>query len=65
MIEDDVLREVRAAREEYARLHHFDVRAMVQDLRTRDLYGDWPVVRHAPRRPQGAAAPAGQGTQAD
>ncbi len=49
MIEDDVLREVRAAREAYVRLHNFDVRAMVADLQTRDLAGDWPVVRHPPR----------------
>lgn len=56
MVEDDVLREVRAAPEAYARLHNFDVRAMVADLRARDLAGDWPVVRHAPRRPQPVAA---------
>jgi hypothetical protein len=35
MVEDDVLREVRAVREAYARLHNFDVRAMVADLPTR------------------------------
>lgn len=55
MTEDDVLREVRAAREAYARLHHFDVRAMVADLRARDAAGDWPVVRRAPRRPSPVA----------
>ena len=59
MTEDDVLREVRAAREAYARLHNFDVRAMVEDLRARDKAGDWPVVRRAPRRPHPVAAPAG------
>ena len=58
MVEDDVLREVRAAREAYARLHHFDVRAMVEDLRRRDTAGDRPVLRHAPRRPQSVAVPA-------
>lgn len=58
MVEDDVLREVRAAREAYARLHDFDVRAMVADLRARDLAGDWPVVRHPPRRPHAVAVPA-------
>lgn len=58
MTEDDVLREVRAAREAYAGLHNFDVRAMVADLRTRDLAGDWPVVRRAPRRPHPVAIPA-------
>ena len=58
MIEDDVLREVRAAREAYARLHNYDVQAMVADLRARDLAGDWPVVRHSPRRPRPVAASA-------
>jgi len=58
MTEDDVLREVRAAREAYARLHNFDVRAMVADLRARDVAGDWPVVRLAPRRPHPVAEPA-------
>ena len=33
MNDDDVLREVRAAREAYAQLHNYDVRAMVADLR--------------------------------
>jgi len=50
MIEDDVLLEVRAVREAYARSHNYDVRAMVVDLRTRDAAGDWPVVRRPPRR---------------
>ncbi len=58
MVEDDVLREVKAAREAYARLHNYDVRAMVADLRARDLTGDWPVVRHPPRRPRPVAVPA-------
>ncbi len=58
MVEDDVLREVRAVREAYARSHNFDVRAMVADLRARDLGGDWPVVRHPPRRPNPVVAPA-------
>jgi hypothetical protein len=57
MIEDDVLREVRSVREAYARMHNFDVRAMAADLRTRDLAGDWRVVRHPPRRPHPVAAP--------
>jgi hypothetical protein len=51
MVDDDVLREVRGAREAYARSHGFDVRAMVADLRARDAAGDWPVVRRPPRRP--------------
>jgi hypothetical protein len=59
MIEDDVLREVRAAREAYARSFGYDVRAMVADLRARDAAGDWPVVRRAPRRPNPVVVPAG------
>lgn len=59
MTKDDVLLEVRAAREAYARLHNFDVRAMVADLQARDAAGDWPVVRRAPRRTQQVPQPAG------
>jgi hypothetical protein len=62
MTEDDVLREVRAAREAYAQAHNFDVRAMVADLRARDDAGDWPVVRRPPRRP-GAVPPPNQPPQ--
>ena len=51
MSEDSVLQEIRAAREEYARSHGYDVWAMVADLRERDDRGDWPVVRLVPRRP--------------
>ena len=51
MNDDHVLQGVRAAREAFARLHEYDVRAMVADLRERDDRGDWPVVRLAPRRP--------------
>lgn len=58
MTEDDVLREVRAAREAYAQAHNFDVRAMVADLRARDAAGDWPVVRRTPRRPCAGSLPA-------
>jgi hypothetical protein len=57
MTEDDVLRQVRAARESYARAHNFDVRAMVADLQARDQAGDQPVVRRPPRRPAGVTPP--------
>jgi hypothetical protein len=57
MVEDDVLREVRAAREAYARSHGYDVRAIVADLRAQDAVGDWPVVRRSPRRPSRTGAP--------
>jgi hypothetical protein len=59
MVEDDVLREVWAAREAYARSHGYDVRAMVADLRARDAAGDWPVVRRPPRRPSAVVVPPG------
>lgn len=51
MYEDSILKEVRAAREAYARSHGYNPRSMVADLRARDERGDWPVVRLAPRRP--------------
>ena len=57
MVEDDVLREVRAAREAYAQAHGYDVQAMVADLRGRDAAGDWPVVRRPPRCPKSLAVP--------
>ena len=53
MIEDDILREVRAARDAFARSHGYDLHAMVEDLRAQNERGDWPVVRLAPRRPAG------------
>jgi hypothetical protein len=75
MSQDDVIRGVRAAREEYARLHGYSIRAMVADLQARDLAGDWPVVSRPARRPQswqtpnqtlqptGAAIPAPPGSE--
>lgn len=66
MIEDEVIREVRAAREAYAALHGFNIRAMVADLQAQDSAGDWPVVSHARRRPRpptGAAIADSQGSQ--
>ena len=64
MVEDDVLRNVRAAREAYARLHNFDLQAIVADLRARDLADDWPIVRHPPRSPSRSMAPVGAPNQA-
>ena len=63
MLEDDVLRQVRAAREAYAKSHGYNVRAMVADLRTRNLAGDWLVVRHPPRRPKPVAVIPNQAQQ--
>ena len=52
MNDDSVLREVRAAREDYARSHGFDVRRIVADLQELDRAGAWKVVRLAPRKPK-------------
>jgi hypothetical protein len=57
MIEDEVVRGVRAARVAYAELHGFNIRAMVADLQAQDSAGDWPVVSHASRRPQPTQPP--------
>jgi hypothetical protein len=51
MIEDDVVREVRAAREEYCRQFGYDLEAIVRDLREQERAGGRPVVRLSPRRP--------------
>lgn len=48
---DDVLREVRATREAFARSHGYDVYAMAAALRRLDEAGDRLVVRLPPRRP--------------
>jgi hypothetical protein len=58
MIEDDVLQQVRVARDAYARSLGYDVHAMVADLHARYSAGDWQVVRRAPRRPKLVVAPA-------
>jgi len=51
MCEDDVIREVRAAREEYCRQFGYDLRAIVRDLREQERAGDRRVVSLPPRRP--------------
>ena len=51
MSEDDVVREVRAAREEYCRQFGYDLGAIVRDLREQERVGGRQVVRLLPRRP--------------
>lgn len=51
MSEDNVLREVRAAREEYCRQFGYDLAAIVRDLREQERVGGRKVVRLSPRRP--------------
>jgi hypothetical protein len=59
MIEDNILKELRAVRGQYARSHDFDVYKIVADLQATKLPGDWKVVRLPPRRPRAADAPVG------
>ena len=56
MSEDEVVRQVRAAREAFAAAHEYNVKAMVAALRALDDAGGRAVVRFAPR----AAVPAGK-----
>ncbi len=53
MFEDDPVREVRAAREEYCRQFGYDLGAIVRDLREQERVGGREVVRLPPRRPSG------------
>lgn len=49
MTEDEVVREVRAAREAFAESHGYDIRAMVAALHDLGVARGWEVVRFAPR----------------
>lgn len=49
MIEDEVVREVRAAREAFAAAHNYDIRAMVAALHELAVASGREVVRLAPR----------------
>ena len=70
MIEDEVVREVRAAREAFAASHGYDIRAMVAALHELGIASGRDVVRFAPRpavtgpnqalQPTGAAIPVSQ-----
>ena len=51
MIEDDVVREVRSARDAYCRQFEYDLGAIVRDLREQERAGGRQVVRLPPRRP--------------
>lgn len=57
--EDQIVREVREVREEYAARFGFDVKAICQDLRERQNSGGRTVVKSAlnPRAPRPGAAP--------
>jgi hypothetical protein len=51
MSEDDLVRAVRAAREEYCRQFEYDLGAIVRDLREQERVGGRQVVRLSPRPP--------------
>jgi hypothetical protein len=51
MIDDDVVREVRAAREDYCRQFAYDLGAILRDLRERERASGRQVVSLPPRRP--------------
>ena len=58
MIEDEVVREVRAAREAFAASYGYDIRAMVAALHELGVASGRKVVRFAPRPPAPGANPA-------
>jgi hypothetical protein len=73
MTEDEVVREVRTAREAFAASHGYDIRAMVAALHELGVASGREVVRFAPRpavsgpnpvsQQTGAAAPASGNSQ--
>jgi hypothetical protein len=72
MIEDEVVREVRAAREAFAASHGFDIRKMVAALHELGIASGRQLVQFAPRpaiigpnqplQPTGAAIPVSGGS---
>jgi hypothetical protein len=50
MVRDEIVEEVRAAREAYARRFNFDLRAMGRDLRERQATSGRKVVSFPPRK---------------
>jgi hypothetical protein len=56
--DDEVVREVRAAREQYCQQFGYDLAAIVRDLRERERTGGRRVVNLPHRRPTQAPRPA-------
>ncbi|CAN5493119.1 hypothetical protein BH10PLA2_BH10PLA2_04140 [soil metagenome] len=52
MQETDIVDQVRAARDRYAKSHNYDLAAIVEDLRKKEKEGSEPVVYLPPRRPK-------------
>ena len=57
MSNPDVLAEVRAWRDEFARSHGYDIHAMAATLRNLDCAGGRMVVHGEPRRPVATSMP--------
>lgn len=57
MIEDDLVREVRTAREEYCRRFNYDLTAIVRDLRRQEQESGREIVRLPARRPSRTEMP--------
>ncbi len=55
---DEVIREVRAARDEYCRQFAYDLGAIVRDLQEQERVGGRQVVRLPPRPPVGLPQPS-------
>ena len=60
MTEDEVVREVRAARDAFAASHQYDIRAMVAALHELGLASGREVVQLTPRAVQTPAQPVQQ-----
>lgn len=52
MYEDEIVEEVRRAREEYAEKFGFDLQAIFRDLRAKQAAEGRPVVTLPPRKPR-------------
>ncbi len=57
MSDGDVLSELRAWRDEFARSHDYDIHAMAAALREMDSAGERKVIRGEPRQPAEARMP--------
>ncbi len=51
MWQDPVVEEVRRIRDEYAKKFNYDLHAICEDFRKKQLSSDHKVVSHQPRRP--------------
>jgi hypothetical protein len=49
MIDDDILREIRATREAFAAAHNYDIRAMAATLQAAETASDREIVTLPPR----------------